>query len=307
MSTPQSSVLPRLSVIVVTYNSASRLRPTLDALFEQDYPGGFEAILVENASKDDSLAIAREYESRGLRVIPRDTNRGFAGGNNDGVAASHGEFVFLLNPDAILEPGGLREIARALGERPDAGIVGAKLVTEDFKTILHCGGEIGTQAHCRLFGRGEEDRGQHDAPAEVEFVVGAALGIRRDVWDALGGFDEGFNPAYYEDADLCFRCRQKGWKVLYWPVRLRHHENVSVPYLSPSFLRMHHRNRLWFLVKNTGIAKLLFVVAPAEVRWLLSHHSRGLRRICARLYPEAMARLVGAQAVSLLADHRSDG
>ena len=165
---------PSITVVVVTYNNASVLCPTLEAVLVQDYPD-FEVILVENASADESLAVAREFESRGLRIIVNPTNRGFSGGNNDGVRAGSGDIVFLLNPDAIMDPGTLREVTRAFNERPDIGIIGVRLVARDGKTIQHCGGAVGMSAHCELHGRGQRDVGQWNTPFEVEFVIGAIL------------------------------------------------------------------------------------------------------------------------------------
>jgi GT2 family glycosyltransferase len=179
---------PRISVVVVTYNSAAHLRPALEAALTQDYPD-YEVLLRDNASRDDSLAIARQFEPRGLRVVAGVSNRGFAGGNNDAIAATDGALIVLLNPDAVLAPDGLTQIALAFASRPDMGILGAKLVDPDGVTLQHCGGRIGIPAHCSLYGRGEPDRGQWDQPMEVELVIGALLAIRRANWDRLGGFD----------------------------------------------------------------------------------------------------------------------
>jgi GT2 family glycosyltransferase len=291
--------LPSISVIIVTYNSASCLRPTLAAVLNQDYPD-FEVILVDNQSADDSLTIAREYVSRGLKIIPNPTNRGFAGGNNDGVRASRGELVFLLNPDAVLDPGGLRVIAAAFAQRSDLGILGAKLMDADGETILHCGGRIGLPAHCSLYGVGEKDRGQWDEVREVEFVIGAAFALCRALWDRLGGFDEDFSPVYYEDTDLCVRCRRLGLKVLYWPLlRLIHQGNVSCEYKSPAFWWYHHRHRLWFLMKNYSLPQILFQVLPAEARWYISPASRGLRRFMLRIYYYTLKRYVARKILHI--------
>ncbi len=276
--------IPSISIIIVTYNSAGSLRPTLEAVFAQDYPD-YEVILVDNASTDQSLEIAHEFESKGLRIIANQVNRGFAGGNNDGVRVSHGAIVFLLNPDAILEPDGLFEISSAFEHRYDAGILGGKLLAEDNRTLLHCGGVVGLPAHCSLHGRGELDHGQWDKVMSVDFVIGAALAIPRGLWDRLGGFDEDFNPAFYEDTDLCTRCRRIGKKVLYWPkLRLIHPERVSSQHHHPGFWWMHHRNRLWFTAKNHSFGELLFLAFPAEMKWYFSPDSAGLKYFMLKVY-----------------------
>jgi GT2 family glycosyltransferase len=295
---------PSITVVIVTYNSAAHLRPTLEALFAQDHPS-FEAILLDNASRDDSLAIAREYEPRGLRVIPGATNRGYAGGNNDAVAAGRGRIVVLLNPDAALEaPGALRAIERAFDEQPGLGVLGAKLLAPDGRTILHMGGEIGIPAHCRLFGRGQSDDGRWNQPLDVEFVVGACLAIRRETWERLGGFDEFFNPAYYEDADLCARARRLGLRVVCDPsVRAIHHENVSTDYKSPAFYWMHHKGRLWHEAKNLPLGTLLGVALPREIAWFCSTNAKYRRRMLLGLYAMVLRRWIKRRLLRLAPLH----
>jgi len=284
--------LPSISIIIPTYNSAAWLRPTLEAVLAQDYPD-FEVVLIENASADASLAIAESFADARLRIIRNAVNRGFSGGNNDGVRASRGEIVFLVNADAIMDPGSLREVARAFAERPDVGILGAKLVYSDGETLQHCGGTVGFPAHCTLFGHGEKDTGQWDEVREVEFVVGAAMALRRSLWDRLGGFDEDFNPAYYEDTDLCLRCRQLGHKVLYWPrLRLIHVGYASFKTTDLGFQRLHHRNRVWFTFKDCPLPALLLRAIPAELGWYFSHASANMRLPMLRIYGRTLKKFV---------------
>ena len=291
---------PLISIIIVSYQSAACLRGALAAVLAQDYPN-YEVILVENASTDQSLAVAREFEPRGLNIIVNTTNRGFAGGNNDGVRASRGEIVFLVNPDALMDPGCLREVALAFASRADLGILGAKLVDADGRTLLHCGGRVDAAAHCQLDGRGEIDRGQWDSVREVHFVIGAAYAVRRELWDRLGGFDEDFNPCYYEDTDQCLRCRRLGYKVLYWPrVRLIHPESVkSCVFGTPAFWWNHHRHRLWFQCKNASLLSLLFRVLPIEARWYCSRQSVGLRALMLKIYYYTFRRYVARKILRI--------
>lgn len=300
---PSRASAPRISVIMVTYNSASCLRPTLEAVLSQTYPN-FEIILLDNASRDASLAIAREFQGERLRVIASPVNRGFAGGNNDAVRQSSGEIILLLNPDAVLmEFKVLDALAQAFtgpNAPKDVGIVGGKLLAEDGVTLLHCGGVIDPCAHTALLGRGEEDQGQWDAAVPVDFVIGAALALRRELWNALGGFDEDLNPAYYEDADLCLRCRRLGKQVYYWPpLAAIHHENVSTEYKSESFWWFHHRNRMWFQVKSHNLFGILFKVLPHEAQWYFSPQSRGLRRFMLKIYYYTFRRYVARRILRI--------
>ena len=300
----REKTLPSLSVLMVTYNSALHLRPTLEALLAQDYPL-WDVTLVDNASRDDSVAIARELAEQHarLRVIAGETNRGFAGGNNDAVDASGGDVILLLNPDAILPPGALRRLAAVLSGRADAGIVGAKLVESDGDRILECGAHMPIPGHGEPIARGERDGPDWNTTTEVEMVSGAVLAIPRAHWRRLRGFDEYFHPAYYEDADLCLRCRRLGKKVLcIGDVAVRHVEKVSVTHHSPSFYWMHHKGRLWFMAKNIAPADLLRWL-PAEWRWYRDHATEEVREIIGPLYGMTLRRFFKRRLLRLAPLH----
>jgi GT2 family glycosyltransferase len=297
---------PTLSVILVTYNSAAHLRPTLDALFAQDHPS-FEAILLDNASTDESPAIAREYEPRGLAVIASPVNLGYAGGNNAAAVVARGRLLVLLNPDAVLEsPAALRTIEQIFAARPQIGVLGAKLLSPDGATVGHMGGTVGIPAHCRLHGIGDPDDGRWDRPLDVEFVIGALFAVPRDLWDRLGGFDEFYNPAYYEDTDFCLRVRRAGRVVVCDPaVRLIHHGNVSTVYQSSGFFWMHHKSRLWYTAKNLPLATLLFRAIPAEIAWFCSSNAKYNRRMLTGLYWMIFKRFLKRRILRLAPVHET--
>lgn len=277
---------PSISIVIVAWNSARYLAEVLDAALAQHYRD-YEIIIVDNASSDETLSIARSYETKGVKVIAQSRNRGFAGGNNDGVAAARGDLIVLLNPDAVMtDPGTLQKIAVAFSSQHKLGVLGAKLMQPDGVTIDHCGGNVGIPAHTRLIGQGEPDEGQCDHVRAVDFVIGALFAVPRPLWDELSGFDEYFNPAYYEDTDFCCRIRQAGYQVLVWPeVCLKHYGRASShEYKSRSFYWMHHKNRLWYTAKNLPMPSLIFQAIPAEIAWYLSPNARFLRTMMLRIY-----------------------
>src|SRR5262249_5568942 len=118
------------------------------------------------------------------------------------------------------------------------------------------------------FGKGEEDTGKYDTPREVDYVMGAAIAVRRGLFEQLGGFDEDFFPAYYEEADLCAQLHRLGYKIVYVPAALLdHHEAVTLGPATRRFRRLYHRMRLRYVLKNFGPRQLL----PAlqyELGWL---------------------------------------
>lgn len=254
------------SAVVINWNGAADLPACLAALAEQAWPPA-ELVVVDNASTDDSPAVLRRLTERwGCRVLASPTNLGFAGGANAGIRATGGELVATLNPDVTLRRDWSRHLRDAFAADTRLGAAGGKLLYPDGRTIQHAGGRLEepllTGVH---IGRGEPDRGQHDAPADVAFLTGGALMLRRAALAAVGLFDEGFFPAYYEDVDLCFRLRQAGWAVRYIPTAAGlHRESASIDSASPAYYRMIHAARLRFAAKHLPLRELVSRFLPAE-------------------------------------------
>lgn len=258
--------LPSVALIVVAFHHAAHLPATLAALDQLDYPADRrETIVVENGD-GDSAAIAR---SAGARVIEPGRNLGFAAGCNAAARATSADVIVLINPDLQPRRPFLRAIVAPLSD-PQIGVVGAKLLLPDARTIQHAGGwlrepSLLTQHH----GYGALDRGQHDEPRDLSFVTGAALAMRRSDWDALGGMDEAFFPAYYEDVDLCLRAVDRGLRVRYEPRAVAlHHEAAGLGKASAAYHELFHRNRLRLIFKRNADADVIHAWLPAELAHL---------------------------------------
>jgi len=259
---------PAVSVIMVNYNAGDLLARCLDSLNDRTPRPVAEVILVDNASTDGSVDdVVRRYP--GVTLVRSRRNLGFAGGVLLGAARSTGRILFLLNPDAEVFPDTLGQLTAVLDADPGLAVAGCKIYEPDRITLQHVGGVLYPSLITSHIGRGEEDRGQYDRPADVDYVTGAALAVRRDAWDELGGLDPGYRPGYYEETELCLRARQRGRRVRVIPAaRVVHHESVSSGKLSRRFFYSYHRNRLRFLVRNFGPVHWLTRFAPAEFRWL---------------------------------------
>ncbi len=263
-----TAVPPAVSVIVVNYNAGDLLDRCLASLEAGEAHPTAEVILVDNASTDGSAERAVRNHPR-VTLIHTGRNLGFAGGVRRGVAAASGEFLFLLNPDAEIFPDTLGQLIAGLEVHPGLAVAGCKIFDPDRVTIQHAGGVLHPSLITSHLGRGETDRGQYDQPAEVDYVTGAALLVRRQVWDELGGLNPGYRPGYYEETELCLRARKRGHRVMILPAaRAVHHESVSSGKLSARFFYAYHRNRLRFLIRNFGPSHWFFRFAPAELRWL---------------------------------------
>lgn len=254
------------AAVVVNYNAAVFLDSCFRTLLSGRRPPG-EIVMVDNASSDDSLREMAGWPQVVVEASP--VNLGFAGGANRGVALTEAPLVVVLNPDVELAPDFGVALLDLFERNPRLGAAGTKLHYPERPMIQHAGGVIDfpllTTWHR---GYGEEDRGQWDEPAAVDFVTGGAMALRRAAFDAVGGFDEAFFPAYYEDADLCFRLRAAGWQVRYEPaLRGTHVESVGLG-RSLAYYRSFHRSRLRFALKHLSQEQWSTQFIPAELERL---------------------------------------
>jgi GT2 family glycosyltransferase len=219
---------PLVSAIVVSYNVKDLLLDCLAALFEgTDVP--LEVIVVDNNSRDGSAA-AVEAEFPQVKVHRMRKNVGFGKANNVGLEMATGRFVLILNPDVMVRPGCVGELADFLLVRPDVGAVGPRLVRPDGRpdpaarrafpspaiAFYRLSGLSRVFPHSSRFGRYNMGHLPANRPHEVDAGTAACLLVRRAAIAKVGLFD----PAYFmygEDLDLCFRLKQGGWKIFYLP------------------------------------------------------------------------------------------
>jgi N-acetylglucosaminyl-diphospho-decaprenol L-rhamnosyltransferase len=189
-----------------------------------------DVVVVDNGSTDGSVELVRQRFPADA-LIANSSNRGYAAANNQGIARASGRYLLLLNSDAEAEPAALRTLVAYADGHPKAGVIGPKLLNPD-GTLQPSGGRFPTPASTvasllglnRLTGRPRYGTTRdYSLPAEVDEVSGAAMLIRREVIDQVGGLDEGFAWGY-EDVDYCLRARRAGWHVHYVPdARVMHH------------------------------------------------------------------------------------
>lgn len=211
-----------VTVIVVSFNTREMTLECLRSVYAQTTRTPFEVIVADNASEDGSPdAIAQEFPA--ARLVRSAENLGFARANNVAAREGRGEFLLLLNPDTVVLDGAIDRLVAFAGRAPDAGIWGGR--TLDGKGRMDpssawarmtlwsalCRG-VGLSALFRSWGlfNGEAmPVWARDSEREVDIVTGCFLLVRRDLWERLGGFDEGFFM-YGEEADLCLRARALG-------------------------------------------------------------------------------------------------
>lgn len=216
-----------LSIIIVTYNSRRHVRDCLESIQKTAGNIPHEVIVVDNASQDGTPDILRN-EFPDTRLIANSENPGFARSINQGISQSQGSYILLLNPDTTVLPKTLETLLNEMKESPETGLLGCRLLSADRRLQQSFGYEItiGSEMVRKfLFNLWEEYRFApmgwilktlHSHKREVDWVKGACMLARRQVLFDVKLMDEGFF-IYLEDADLCQRIRQSGWKVRYTP------------------------------------------------------------------------------------------
>ena len=222
---PQSQT-PCVSIVIPAYGHVEMTMKCLASIAAAPPEVPIEVLLVEDASGDPNVKLYNEVP--GLRYIERTENLGFLKSCNEAVRHTRGEFVFLLNNDTEVMPGAIDALVQLFRARPDAGIVGARLLYPNGRQ-QEAGGIIWKDGQAWNYGRFEDPRQpEYCYVREADYISGAAIMVPRLLWDRLGGFDEHYVPAYCEDSDLAFRVRREVLKVLYQPKALIiHHEGVS--------------------------------------------------------------------------------
>lgn len=252
---------PLISVIILNYNGKGFLEDCVVSVLKSDYPN-FEAILVDNGSSDDSVAIVEKEFSQDnrLKIIRNSQNLMFAGGNNTGILRAKGELIVILNNDTVVESNWLKEIAEAMQDERIAAAQTKMLVYGSSPAILdYTVNTMDRYGFCNSIGRGTIDRGQYDGTGEIFYAAGAALVLRKRVLGEVGLFDEKFG-AHWEDVDLCWRIRLKGYKICFIPKAVVYHKGsiTMTRFAKKTAVSWYVRkNRIAGLIKNYSTANLI--------------------------------------------------
>ncbi len=208
---------PLVSIIVPVFNKLELTHRCLKSLLRNTRYPNYEVIFVDNGSTDGTRAYLQKLDKPNLRAVFNAQNLGYVGGCNSGARVAKGEYLLFLNNDTEVRPFWLTNLVGLAEKREEAGIVGAKLVYPDGH-LQEAGGIIFSDGNGWNYGRGMDPNDpRFNFVREVDYVSGAAMLVKRALWEKVGGFDQRYAPAYYEDTDLCFSAREHGYKVYYQP------------------------------------------------------------------------------------------
>lgn len=252
-----------VAVIILNWNGEKLLREFLPSVIANTDAAIADVIVADNGSTDSSTALlAREFPQ--VKVLALKENLGFAGGYNRALRDTGYRYTVLLNSDVETPAGWLRPLHDFMEAHPEAGGCQPKILAYTDKSRFEYAGAAGGYIdrngypYCRgrIFATVEEDCGQYDTPAEVFWATGAALMVRTDLYNRLGGLDERFF-AHMEEIDLCWRMQLVGWQL--WCVPASHVYHLgggSLPADNPRKTYLNFRNNLLLLHKNLPEADL---------------------------------------------------
>ena len=250
----------RTAVVILNWNTREHLQRWLPGLVASVEGTDAAVTVADNASTDGSVQYVRENFPQ-VGLLEFDTNYGFTGGYNRALASIDAEYYVLVNSDIDAPAGWLEPLVAWMDENAGCAVCGPKIHAMDgafgrtgrFEYAGAAGGWLDRYCYpfCRgrVLGRTEQDNGQYDVPADVQWVSGACMMVRSSVWKALGGLDERFF-AHMEEIDFCSRAIRAGYRVSVVPQStVWHLGGGTLPQDSPFKLKLNYRNSILMMEK----------------------------------------------------------
>jgi N-acetylglucosaminyl-diphospho-decaprenol L-rhamnosyltransferase len=275
-----------VSVVIVTWNSASEIEGCLSSLSEELPASGSEVIVVDNGSRDRTLEVVRAT-SRGIHVIANSSNRGLAAANNQGMVASRGRVILICNPDVVFHPGSVRAMVEVLERHAGAAWVGPRFVDEDGQ-LQSSVGNLPTLAEAVLGRQITRRRGSGDASGfwwvgwahDTERQVGRGLEcayvVRRRAIEEVGMQDERF-VLDWEGFDWADRFHRAGWEIWFTPqAEVLHLGGTSRRQVPLRAVVSHHRGMYYYFSDRRRAVWKPFLAAAFILRALTKLTLTGL-------------------------------
>ena len=251
--------MEKLAIIIVNYNIKNELEKCIESIYQNPPSCDYSINVVDNASKDNSVQMVRE-KFPNVNLYANKENLGFAKANNIVLRKVKSEFVLILNPDTIVLPRSLDVMLNFIEKDAETAIVGPKLIDYRKNVLNSC--EMYPSLNSELIQSFYLDklgiftkwiskftlsRWDHNSVREVDWITGACLMVRMKAMNDIGLMDENYF-LYYEDVDLCYRIKKKGWKVYFLPdVQIIHHQGRSTKTILDKTILISHKSKYHFL------------------------------------------------------------
>jgi GT2 family glycosyltransferase len=259
---------PEVSIIVVVFNRAELTLACLRSIRENvEIP--LEVVVADNASSDDTSKLLGR--TRGVRVIRNAENLHFLQAVNQSAREARGKFILLLNNDAQLLPGALKAALQTIKTDENIGAVGGRIILMD-GSLQEAGSIVWRDGSCLGYGRGDNPfSSTYMFRRDVDYCSGAFLLTPRAVWEKLGGFDETFKPAYYEETDYCMRLWEQGLRVVYDPCAVILHYEFASSDSTANAISLQSEHKTLFAQRHAGALQKHFAADPQAVLWARVH------------------------------------
>ncbi len=254
---------PLISIITLNFNQADVTCAFLESTKNLQYKN-FETIVVDNASKEDPTKQFLSGNYPNIQVIRSEQNLGFTGGNNLGIRASKGDFVFIVNNDTEVTPDLLDKLLAPFEHDETIGVVSPKIKFHFHPNIIQYAGFTAMNMFtCQnaTVGNKQEDKGQFDFISTTHCAHGAAMLVKREVIEKVGMFADNYF-IYYEEVDWSTRIIRAGYKIIYnGYATIYHKESMTMGKQSALKVYYHTRNRIYYMRRNANKNQLVAFLA----------------------------------------------
>ena len=217
---------PLVSIIIPVHNKFRYTYNLIFSILHINIAISYEIIIADDMSNDETKLIDNYIKN--IIIIHNNKKYNFVRNCNKASKLAKGKYILFLNNDSKVNKGWLDSLVNIIERDDKIGMVGSKFIYPN-KKLQEAGGIVFNNGDCSNFGRYDEsDKPEYNYVKEVDYISGASILIRKSIWEKIGGFDERFNPAYYEDTDLAFQLRKNGYKIVYQPKSIViHFEGIS--------------------------------------------------------------------------------
>jgi len=284
---------PKIAIVILNWNGARLLSQFLPSVIQFSKGDSTDIIVADNGSTDESLSILRNNFPE-VKIIDLKQNFGFARGYNEALKLVEADYFVILNSDVEVTAGWLQSPIRLMESDKKIAAVQPKILSFHQKTQFEYAGAAGGfidrfgYPFCRgrIFNEIETDNGQYDNITDIFWATGACIFVRSDLFREVGGFDADF-WAHMEEIDLCWRLKNKGYRIVFTPESVVYHlGGGTLSYDNPQKLYLNFRNNLWLLYKNLPSNQLFYILsvrmildAVAAFKLLAEFNFNGIRSV----------------------------
>lgn len=258
---------PKISIVILNWNGATLLQQFLPSVIECSKGDSVQVVVADNGSTDGSLKLIEKLFPE-VTILDLKQNYGFAMGYNVALSQIEADYFVILNSDVEVTQGWLDAPVRMMEKDKSIAAVQPKILSYQRKTYFEYAGAAGGfidrfgYPFCRgrIFDQVEEDKGQYDSVIDIFWATGACMFVRAGLFHQAGGFDAAF-WAHMEEIDLCWRLKNRGYRIVYTPEsKVYHLGGGSLAYDNPRKLFLNFRNNLWLLYKNLPGNQLFYIL-----------------------------------------------